>query len=71
MAKVNKKPFHCIPLAVFTDNGHSTLSANFEREREKEKNRTLGPISLASLGHLTGTGLTSQETEMAHSSKIT
>lgn len=37
MAKVNKKPFHCIPLAVFTDNGHSTLSPNFGREREKRK----------------------------------
>lgn len=37
MAKVNKKPFHCIPLAVFTDNGHSTLSPNFERERERRK----------------------------------
>lgn len=35
MAKVNKKPFHCIPLAVFTDNGHSTLSPNFERRKKQ------------------------------------
>jgi len=27
MAKVNKKPFHCIPLAAFTHNSHSTLSS--------------------------------------------
>lgn len=67
MAKVNKKAFHCIPLAVFTDNGHSTLSPKFERR----KNRLLCPISLASVRHLTGTGLTSLETEMAHSSRIT
>lgn len=27
MAKVNKKSFHCIPLAVFAHNSHSTLSS--------------------------------------------
>lgn len=32
MAKVNKRPFHCIPLAVFTDNGHSTLSSKVSKK---------------------------------------
>lgn len=34
MAKVNKKPFHCIPLAAFAHNSHSTLSSKVRKVEE-------------------------------------
>lgn len=36
MAKVNKKPFHCIPLAAFTHNSHSTLSSKVTEMEDQD-----------------------------------
>lgn len=37
MAKVNKKPFHCIPLAVLPTMAIQHCRQRFERERRKKK----------------------------------